>query len=321
MMAELGPLNMLLQNYLVATSGSEAVSIVKRDGSIFTSIIRPDYNETEIAALTTLISYISDIIRIDFETGYFRKSVQQISTPGKGFVFRQINQDNVLITICDEKANKKVLTAYSVYVANKIERILKGEMVSPDVPKSETEVTGSLTPKKNFVFKVVIIGDAGVGKTTTTVQFAHAKFESEYKPTIGVSIVKNEYWLGENLVNFQIWDVAGQKFWADMRRIYYGGAQGCLILYDVTRPTSFNNVDKWIEELNNFMPAKIPCMLCANKIDLVENRKINRKEGEELAKEFGMSYAEISAKTSENIDAVFHELGEILIKKYTDNTA
>ncbi|NVM52967.1 MAG: GTP-binding protein [Candidatus Helarchaeota archaeon] len=315
-MAELGPLNMLLKNYLAATSGSEAVFIVKRDGSIVTSIIRPGFNEQEIGGLTTLISYISDIIRIDFETGYFRKSVQQISTPGKGFVFRQVDPDVVLITICDETANKQVLTAYSVYVANKIETILKRKFVSPDVPKSETKVKEEITPRKEFVFKIVIIGDVGVGKTTTTVQFAHSRFESEYKPTIGVGIVKNEYWIGKDLVNFQIWDIAGQTFWKDMRRIYYGGAQGCLILYDVTRPLSFKNVQTWIEELNSFVTSKIPSILCANKIDLVEHRQVTRDEGKKLAAKLNMPYYEISAKTSENIDEAFHYLGELLIEDY-----
>ncbi|MHA1651880.1 MAG: GTP-binding protein [Candidatus Helarchaeota archaeon] len=318
-MAELGPLNMLLQNYLTATKGSEAVFIVKRDGSILTSIIRPGFDEQAIGGLTSLIRYISDIVRIDFETGMFRKSMQQISTPGKGFIFRQINPEAVLITICEEKANKPVLTAYSVYVANKIEKILKGETVSLDVPRTEDELKEKITPKNEYVFKIVIIGDAGVGKTTTTVQFAHSKFESEYKPTIGVSIVKNEYWIGDDLVNFQIWDIAGQEFWKEMRRIYYSGSQGCLILYDVTRPMSFKNVKKWFDEVKSFVPTEIPCVLCANKIDLEDERKVTREEGEQLAAELNIPYEEISAKTSENIDELFHHLGVLLIENYQKN--
>ena len=319
-MAELGPLNMLLQNYLAATQGSEAVFIVKRDGGITTSIIRPGFDEQAIGGLTSLIRYISDIVRIDFETGFFQKSMQQVTTPGKGFVFRQINPEAVLITICDEKASKPVLTAYSVYVANKAEKVLKGESISLDVPTTEDELKKRITPKNEFIFKTVIIGDAGVGKTTTTLMFAHSKFESEYKPTIGVSIVKNEYWIGEDLANFQIWDIAGQQFWKDMRRIYYSGAQGCLILYDVTRPMSFKNVKTWYEELHAYIPTKIPTMLCANKIDLIEERKISSEEGAKLAAELEMPYHEISAKTSENIDDVFHKLGEVLIAIFHDKS-
>ena len=315
-MAEIGPLNLLLQHYLAATTGSEAVFIVKRNGSIITSIIRPGYDEKEIGSLTTLIAYITDVLVIDFEMGLFQKSVQQISTPGKVFVFRQINPEAVLITICEETANKQVITAYSVYVSNKIEKVLKGEMISLDVPKSEEDVREGITPRKEFVFKTVIIGDAGVGKTTTTVQFAHSKFDAEYKPTIGVSIVKNEYWFGDDLVTFQIWDIAGQAFWKDMRRIYYGGSQGALILYDVTQPSSFKNVKYWITELNTFLSDKTPRILCANKIDLVEERKVTREEGKALAAEMKTSYLEISAKTSENIDEAFHQLGASLIEDY-----
>ncbi len=315
-MAELGALNMLLQNYLTATDGSEAVFILRRNGSIVTSIIRPVDDEKEIASLTTLIGYIADVTFIDFETGLFRKSMQQISTPGKSFIFRQINPENVLITICDEKANRQVLTAYSVYVANKIGKILKGEIVSPEVPQSEEKLKKEITPKAEYIFKIVIIGDAGVGKTTTTMQFAHAKFQSEYKPTIGVSIVKNEYWIGDNLVTFQIWDIAGQSLWKDMRRIYYSGAQAALILYDVTRPSSFQNVKYWLSELNTFCTEKIPYVICANKIDLEDLRKVSHKEGEEFADELEIPHIEISAKTSRNIDEAFHYLGEFLIKEY-----
>ncbi|TFG04553.1 MAG: GTP-binding protein [Promethearchaeota archaeon] len=315
-MAEIGPLNLLLQHYLDATTGSEAVFIVKRDMGVLTSIIRSEYSEVELGSLTSLISYIADIISIDFQTGYFRKSVQQISTPGKKFVFRQINLDHVLVTICHESANQPVISAYSVYVANKIDRILKGEIVPLEVPRAQEKVKESIKPRREYVFKIVIIGDAGVGKTTTTVQFAHSKFQSEYKPTIGVSIVKNEYWIGEDLVNFQIWDIAGQSFWKDMRRIYYGGAQGCLILYDVTRPGSFNNVHYWKTELQTFIGNEIPCILCANKIDLEEARKVTYEEGEALAATMKIPYIEISAKTSQNIDALFHQVGQQLIVDY-----
>ena len=190
---------------------------------------------------------------------------------------------------------------------------MKGELVSMDVPQSEAEMKEIVKPRKSFVLKIVIIGDAGVGKTTTTIQFAQAKFESEYKPTIGVSIVKNEYLFGEDLVNFQIWDIAGQEFWQPMRRIYYGGTQGALILYDVTRPSSFQNVKKWVEELTEFLPKPIPCVLVANKIDLEDLRKISKEDGEELAAELNMPYIEISAKTSENLEKAFSHLGELLI--------
>ncbi len=316
-MAELGPINMLLQNYLKATKGSEAVFIVKRDGRILTSIIRAGLDEQALGGLTSLIRYISDVVRIDFETGIFQKSVQQISTPGKGFVFRQINPDAVLITICEEFANKSgVLTAYSVYVANKIDKILKHESVGLNVPKTEVDLKKEITPKNEFIFKTIIIGDESVGKTTTTIQFAHYKFESEYKPTIGCSIVKNEYWIRDSLVTFQIWDIAGQEFWKNMRPIYYSGAQGCLILYDVTQASSFYNVEKWIGELNSFIPKSIPCILCANKIDLEDQRKVSREMGEKLAEELKIDYMEISAKTSVNIEMVFYNLGKKLIENF-----
>lgn len=315
-MAELGPVNVLLHNFLTVTSGSEAVFIVKRDGNIFTSIIRPGSDE-KIGGLTSLIRYIADVLKIDFETGYFRKSVQQISAEHWSFMFQQINSEMVLITIYDESANKRLLTAYSIYIANKVDQIMKGELVSTEVPKSEAEMKEKMKPRQSYVFKVVIIGDAGVGKTTTTIQFAQSKFNSEYMPTIGVSIVKNEYIFGENLVNFQIWDIAGQPFWKQMRQIYYGGSQGALILYDVTRPPSFQNIRNWFAELNEFLPTKIPRILVANKIDLADLRKVSKAQGEELAAELNMPYFEISAKTAEGLEKAFSHLGELLIEDIT----
>jgi small GTP-binding protein len=315
-MAEVGPVNVLLHNFLTVTSGSEAVCIVKRDGNVFTSIIRPGSDE-KIGGLTSLIRYIADVLKIDFETGYFRKSVQEISAEHWGFIFQQINPEMVLITIYDENANKRLLTAYSVYIANKVNQIMKGDLVSTEVPKSEAEMKEKMKPRNSFIFKIVIIGDAGVGKTTTTIQFAQSKFNSEYMPTIGVSIVKNEYLFGDNLVNFQIWDIAGQQYWQPMRKIYYGGSQGALILYDVTRPLSFQNVRKWHQELKEFLPNKIPQVLVANKIDLEDLRKISKAEGEALAAELNMPYFEISAKTAENLERAFSHLGELLIEDFT----
>ena len=320
-MAEIGPLNTLLYNYLDAVEGIEAAVIVRSDGGIFTSVIRPGFSEEEMGALTELIRYISDVIRIDFETGYIRRSASQISTPGKSFSFTQINNQSVLIAICNEKLDRRVLNAYNVYTSNKIGKILKGESIPLEIPKNEGQLREGLTPDHEFVFKTVIIGDSGVGKTTTTVRFAHSKFKSEYKPTVGVSIVKNEYWIGKNLATFQIWDIAGHSQWKPMRRIYYGGSQGCLILYDITNPKSFENVKMWLNDLKTFIPSGIPCILCANKIDLVDERKVSREQGEALATELSMSYIETSAKTAENINEVFLDLGQKLIENYLKDKA
>lgn len=169
---------------------------------------------------------------------------------------------------------------------------------------------------KKFVFKVTVLGAEAVGKTSLINRFAESKFTSEYHPTLGTNIIIKEVDLEEprSHVKLMLWDIAGQKRWREVRHLYYKGAQGTLLVYDVTRPTTYDAITEWDEDLIKHM-GKLPKILIANKVDLTDNIRIKQDQGEELAKKIGaFSFISSSAKTGENVNAAFESLAKTIIE-------
>lgn len=315
-MVNLNKLNTLLNNFIDSLEKVEATILMTKDGTIVTSIIK-ELGEESIGGVTQLVRYISDVITFD-STLSEERGLKELSTQEKLFVFRQVDPEIMFCVICDTSIDGKVAKAYSEYVAKKIEQLLADQDVALEIPKTEPE---KKKPKKGreFVFKICILGDPGVGKTTSIIQLAQNRFESEYKATIGVSIIKNDIEVSKDHVNLQIWDIAGQEQWAGMRRVYYAGALGALILFDVTRQQSFDNLEKWITEFRDQTDPDNPCIIVGNKIDLEQLRKINSSDGKKRAKKFGFQYIETSAKTSENIFKAYEDLSRLMIQTMEDN--
>ncbi|MHA1302031.1 MAG: Rab family GTPase, partial [Candidatus Helarchaeota archaeon] len=101
---------------------------------------------------------------------------------------------------------------------------------------------------KVFVFKIVVIGDPAVGKTSLIYRFSEHKFEKEYKPTLGANILIKDLQLENNTIKFLIYDIAGHMNWDEIRQLYYKGAQAAIIVFDVTRPKTLSSVDIWNQE-------------------------------------------------------------------------
>ncbi|MBD3230108.1 MAG: GTP-binding protein [Candidatus Lokiarchaeota archaeon] len=308
-MIDLNKLNKLLNNLLNVLNQVQAAMIFDNKGNLLTSMMNSALNEEEIGGTTSLISFISDKIKIDYETGLFQSS--SLSSENRKFLFRQTD-DLILTLICDIDSNIELINPYANFIVNKLSRMVKDFEVDTKVPKLEGEKKKQKKPRNEYAFKILILGNAGVGKTTSTVQFAHSLFKSEYKPTLGVNIVRNEYWIGDDLIHFQIWDLAGQDQWTKLRRIYYSGAQGALLLFDTTRSDSFQDLKRWRDEIKKYT-INIPVILVGNKIDLKDLRKISTEKGKEKAEKFGYKYIETSAKTSENIEQAFKLLAKEMI--------
>jgi small GTP-binding protein len=169
----------------------------------------------------------------------------------------------------------------------------------------------------HLLFKVIIVGDGAVGKTTLATHFTYGKFIEYYKMTIGVDFFVKDVLIGGDVVKLQIWDTAGQERFAFIRPTYYQGTSGGLMVFDVNRLESFNNLDNWLKEVNSNC-SNIPLILLGNKIDL-DMRQVKKSKAEKYAKKNNILYYETSAKTGELVLDVFSELANILYKRYKDS--
>ena len=160
----------------------------------------------------------------------------------------------------------------------------------------------------SMLFKIVIIGDTYVGKTNILSRYISNEFDPNSNSTIGVELTTKTYNFDNNDVKVQIWDTAGQEKYRSITSSYYKGAQGCLLVYDITKKKSFDNIDKWYSELKSNSDEKIYTMLLGNKSDLEENREVSIEEAEKKAKNFNIAFMETSAYNGNNINKAFNEL-------------
>ena len=165
----------------------------------------------------------------------------------------------------------------------------------------------------DYMFKLLVVGESGVGKTCMLLRFADDSFEDNFLSTIGVDFKVKEIVVDNQKVKLQIWDSAGQERFRNITASYYRNSSAIIIVYDITNHESFNKVSEWIEEVRGFVPNS-PLLLVGNKCDLEEKRQVTYEEGEEFAKKNNIMFLETSAKTRHNIDATFQEIARQLIK-------
>ena len=166
-----------------------------------------------------------------------------------------------------------------------------------------------------MIFKIILIGDASTGKTNILSQYIHNKFEENSKATIGVELSCKSFTINNDNITAQIWDTAGQERYKSITKAYYKGALGALVIYDITKKSSFDNTDKWISDLKNSADEKISIMLVGNKNDLENLREVSKEEGEMKAKNSGIGFIETSALNGNNIELAFKILVEEVYNK------
>ncbi len=171
----------------------------------------------------------------------------------------------------------------------------------------------------NYLLKYVIVGDAAVGKSNLLLRYTHGEFKEEYQLTIGVEFGSNNIIVDNNIFRIQIWDTAGQENFRSITRSYYKNSACALIVYDITRKISFDNLVQWIEDCKNSSPKTVFMVLVGNKSDLERNREVTEEEGREFAEKNGMLFFETSAKTGKNVEEVFTQSATLIAKKIKDN--
>jgi small GTP-binding protein len=166
-------------------------------------------------------------------------------------------------------------------------------------------------------FKTIIIGDPGVGKTSTVLQFTHKAFRRSYLPTVGASITQKSIFLHNAEFQMVLWDLAGQSKFQQLRTIYYHGAQCVIIVFDLTNHISFENVRNWYADVKSIFSNfnDLAVVLCGNKSDLQEDIQVSQEKASGLGSELNIAYLETSARNGKNIEQIFEYLINTLISK------
>ena len=170
----------------------------------------------------------------------------------------------------------------------------------------------------DMIFKIIILGDASVGKTNIVSKYLRDEFDQDTKSTVGAVFNAKNLEIENTKIKLQIWDTAGQEVYKSIVSSYYKGAKGAILVYDITRKTSFENIDKWIPDLKANADIDLIMILIGNKSDLEEQREVTEEEGKQKAENYKMAFMETSAKNGSNIEKAFQELVESLYKDNYD---
>ena len=161
----------------------------------------------------------------------------------------------------------------------------------------------------NYLFKILILGDSFVGKTNMLKRFLHDEFDMNTKETVGVEFGSKNFIMDEkDIVRAQIWDTAGQERYRSVTKAYYKGAKGALLVYDISRRNTFENIDNWLIDLRTNGDKDILIILIGNKCDLIDKREVSVEEAQTKAEQYNIAYMETSAKNGDNIIKAFSEL-------------
>ena len=157
----------------------------------------------------------------------------------------------------------------------------------------------------DYLFKLLLIGDSGVGKSCLLLRFADDTYTESYISTIGVDFKIRTVELDGKTIKLQIWDTAGQERFRTITSSYYRGAHGIIVVYDVTDAESFNNVKQWLHEIDRYASENVNKLLVGNKSDLTSKRAVTAEQGKEFADSLGIEFLETSAKNATNVEKAF----------------
>ena len=166
----------------------------------------------------------------------------------------------------------------------------------------------------DYLFKVLLIGNSSVGKSSLLLRFVDNAWSDLFVPTIGVDFKIKTMTIDSKNVKLQIWDTAGQERFKNITASYYRGAHGILVVYDITDMESFKNINNWLIEIEKNANKNVYKILIGNKCDLEEKRTVSTQQGKELAETYGMQFIETSAKSNTNVSEAFELLGKEVIK-------
>merc|ERR1712054_307927 len=172
----------------------------------------------------------------------------------------------------------------------------------------------AMAQSKVFQFKLVLLGDSAVGKSSLVLRFVRGQFFEYQESTIGAAFLTQNVSLNDYTVKFEIWDTAGQERYHSLAPMYYRGAAAAVVVYDITNADSFARAKSWVKELQRQGSPNIVIALAGNKCDLASKRKVEASEASEYAKDNGLFFMETSAKTALNVEELFKAIAKKLPK-------
>lgn len=171
----------------------------------------------------------------------------------------------------------------------------------------------------DFLIKLLLIGDSGVGKSCLLLRFSDDQFTTSFITTIGIDFKIKTIELDGKRIKLQIWDTAGQERFRTITTAYYRGAMGILLVYDVTDEASFQNIRNWIRNIEQHAADNVDKILIGNKCDMVKDKVVDTSKGQALADEYGIRFFETSAKTNFNVTEAFTAIARDIKKRLMDN--
>eukprot|EP01083_Nonionella_stella_P015946 44608_1 len=167
----------------------------------------------------------------------------------------------------------------------------------------------------DYLYKFLLVGDSGVGKSSVMVRFSDDAYEESFITTIGVDFKLRTIELDDKTIKLQIWDTAGQERFRTITTSYYRGAHGIIVVYDITDKDSFDNIREWLYEIDRYASDNVSRLIIGNKLDLAHKRVVSYEDAKSFADDLGIQYIETSAKNNQNIDETFHAMAKIISAK------
>eukprot|EP00002_Diphylleia_rotans_P002540 TRINITY_DN1159_c0_g2_i3.p1 TRINITY_DN1159_c0_g2~~TRINITY_DN1159_c0_g2_i3.p1 ORF type:complete len:202 (+),score=50.10 TRINITY_DN1159_c0_g2_i3:77-682(+) len=177
-----------------------------------------------------------------------------------------------------------------------------------------------MNPEYDYLFKLLLIGDSGVGKSCLLLRFVEDSYSDSYISTIGVDFKIRTIEIEGKTIKLQIWDTAGQERFRTITSSYYRGAHGIIVVYDVTDADSFTNVKQWLQEIDRYASENVNKLLVGNKNDLAPKRAVEFNAAKEFADSMGIPFLETSAKNSTNVEQAFMTMAADIKKRVASTT-